>query len=87
MAAAFGIRAKPRTGDESLALPPVSFDPYGVEDMGVIIDNWVPLASLLNNLNRAMGQTDAYPFVLTPPVIEKLGFVNALVHGKLGATA
>lgn len=87
MAAAFGIRAKPRTGDESLALPVVSFDPYGVEDMGVIVDNWVPLASLLNNLNRAMGQTDAYPFVLTPTVIDKLGFVNALVHGQLEVSA
>jgi hypothetical protein len=49
--------------------------------MGGIIDNWIPLASLLNNLNRAMGQADAYPFVLTPAVIGKLGFVNDLVHG------
>lgn len=87
MAAAFGIRAKPRTGDESLALPVVSFDPYEVEDMGLIIDNWIPLALLLNNLNRAMGQTDAYPFVLSPAVMEKLGFVNALVHGRLSAPA
>ena len=41
---------------------------------------WVPLASLLNNLNRAVGQHDAYPFVLTPPVIGKLGFIQRLVH-------
>jgi hypothetical protein len=80
MAAAFGIRAKPKTGDAALALALASFDPYMAPDMGAIIDNWVPLASLLNNLNRAMGQADAYPFVLTPAVIEKLGFVNQLVH-------
>ncbi|MDV3253115.1 putative zinc-binding peptidase [Devosia sp. BK] len=80
MAAAFGIRAKPRTGDDSLALPPVRFDPYMAPDMSEIVDNWIPLASLLNNLNRAMGQTDAYPFVLSPPVIDKLAFVNDLVH-------
>lgn len=80
MAAAFGIRAKPRTGDDSLALPPVRFDPYMAPDMNAIVDNWIPLASLLNNLNRAMGQTDAYPFVLSPAVIEKLRFVNDLVH-------
>ncbi|KKB75989.1 hypothetical protein VW35_19855 [Devosia soli] len=80
MAAAFGIRARPKTGDESLALPPVRFDPYMAPDMTDIIDNWVPLSLLLNNLNRAMGQTDAYPFVLTPPVMEKLAFINDLVH-------
>ncbi|MGB3338267.1 MAG: putative zinc-binding peptidase [Devosia sp.] len=80
MAAAFGVRARPRTQDEHLVLPHVGFDPYMAPDMAAIIDNWVPLASLLNNLNRAVGQPDAYPFVLTPPVIEKLAFVNHLVH-------
>lgn len=80
MAAAFGVRARPRTEDQALALPPVSFDPYMAPDMSAIIDNWIPLASLLNNLNRAMGLLDAYPFVLTPDVIEKLAFVNDLVH-------
>lgn len=80
MAAAFGIRAKPRTGDENLALLPVSFDPYMAPDMAVTVDNWIPLASLLNNLNRAMGQADAYPFVLSQVVIEKLSFINDLVH-------
>ena len=34
----------------------------------------------MNNLNRAVGQHDAYPFVLTPEVIAKLGFVARLVH-------
>jgi hypothetical protein len=81
MAAAFGVRARPRTDDASLALK-VDFDPYGAVGMETIIDNWVPLASLLNNLNRAMGQPDAYPFILTPPVIEKLDFVHRLVHAR-----
>lgn len=80
MAAAFGVRARPRTQDENLAIPQVTFDPYMAPDMEAIVDNWIPLASLMNNLNRAVGQPDAYPFVLTPPVIEKLGFINDLVH-------
>lgn len=79
-AAAFGVRARPRTQDESLVLPPVTFDPYMAPDMAAIIDNWIPLAGLLNNLNRAVGQPDAYPFILTPAVIEKLSFINDLVH-------
>ncbi|WP_338720854.1 putative zinc-binding peptidase [Devosia sp. XK-2] len=80
MAAAFGIRPRPGTGDQNLAIPSVHFDPYLETDMQRIVDNWVPLASLLNNLNRAMGQADAYPFILTSGVIEKLAFINALVH-------
>jgi hypothetical protein len=80
MAAAFGVRARPRTEDENLVLSRVTFDPYMEPDMRVIVDNWVPLSSLLNNLNRAMGQLDAYPFVLSLPVIEKLAFINDLVH-------
>ena len=28
-----------------------------------------------------MGKDELYPFVLSPPVIEKLGFMHALVHG------
>lgn len=80
MAGAFGVRARPKTQDENLALPPVSFDPYMAPDMNQIVDNWIPLSSLLNNLNRAMGHADAYPFILTPPVIEKLSFINGLVH-------
>ncbi|SMQ74537.1 hypothetical protein SAMN06295905_2310 [Devosia lucknowensis] len=80
MAAAFGLRARPRTGDDALAIPPVTFDPYLEPDMATIIEHWIPLTSLLNNLNRAVGQADAYPFVLTPPVMDKLAFINALVH-------
>lgn len=80
MAAAFGVRARPSTQDDNLVLPAVTFDPYMAPDMMVIIDNWIPLASMLNNLNRAVGQSDAYPFILTPAVIEKLAFINHLVH-------
>jgi len=79
MAAAFGVRARPRTKDENLQVS-VDFDPYAARAIEPIVDNWVPLASLLNNLNRAMGQPDAYPFILTLPVVEKLGFVHDLVH-------
>ena len=78
MASAFGVRARAKTADPSLVVGG-DFDPYGRADIGTIVDNWVPLASMLNNLNRAMGHPDAYPFILTPQVIEKLGFVHGLV--------
>ena len=40
----------------------------------------VPLSSLINNLNRAVGQRDAYPFVLTPAILDKLRFVQKVVR-------
>lgn len=79
-AAAYGVRARPKTHDATLAILPVTFDPYMEPDMDAIIEHWIPLSSLLNNLNRAMGHPDAYPFILTPPIIEKLRFINDLVH-------
>ena len=45
-----------------------------------LIDAWLPLSLALNSLNRAMGQSDLYPFVLSPPAIEKLGMIHRLVH-------
>jgi hypothetical protein len=35
----------------------------------------------LNALNRSMGVADAYPFVMTPEVVEKLKFVHKVVVG------
>ena len=34
---------------------------------------------MLNNLNRGLGHADAYPFVLSPPAIAKLKFVDDVV--------
>ena len=44
-----------------------------------LIDSWFPLTYVLNNLNRGLGLPDAYPFVLSPPAIEKLRFVHETV--------
>ncbi len=46
-----------------------------------IVGTWLPLTYALNAVNRSMGKGDLYPFVLTPPVIAKLGFVHELVAG------
>jgi hypothetical protein len=79
MAAAFGVNVRPRIDETRELATSTDFDPYRLNDIGELIEQWIPLASLINNLNRAVGQNDAYPFVLTPVVIEKLGFVAAIV--------
>ncbi len=45
-----------------------------------LVREWVALAGALNMLNRSMGATDLYPFVLAPAVVDKLAFVDRLVR-------
>ena len=63
----------------------VTFDPYRVDTIERVIDAWLPYVFAINNVNRAMGARDVYPFVLSPTVIRKLGFIHDLVHGRLAS--
>lgn len=47
-----------------------------------VIDAWFSVTYVLNNLNRSLGQQDAYPFVLSAPTIEKLRFVHQVVENQ-----
>ncbi len=47
---------------------------------GVMIQRWLPLAELANELSRSLGTADAYPFVLTGVAAEKMELIDALVH-------
>ncbi len=60
----------------------VDFDVYRVQGIEPIIENWLPLSFAVNSLNRSMGLPDLYPFVLSPPVIEKLGYIHRLVRQR-----
>jgi hypothetical protein len=46
------------------------------------IDRWIETAIALNELSASLGSDDAYPFTLTPPVIEKLELIDRLVAGR-----
>ncbi len=85
-AEAFGIRIKPKeiVASDALAMK-VDFSPYTAESIAPIVEAWVPLTFAVNSLNRSMGLRDFYPFVLTPTIVEKLGFIHDLVHGWVGA--
>ena len=48
-------------------------------DFHAMCSNWVNLALAMNALNRSMGQSDAYPFVLSSEAIGKLHFVHRIV--------
>jgi hypothetical protein len=76
----FGVQIERRLPDGSVQRSNPDFDPYTIDDFQPIIDNWLPLTFAFNSLNRSMGQPDMYPFVLSPPVIDKLAFVHRVVR-------
>jgi len=80
MAAAYGVRVRPQVDTRGALTSSIDFDPYASTDINELVEHWVPLSSLINNLNRAVGQHDAYPFVLTRQVIEKLAFIARVIR-------
>jgi len=45
-----------------------------------MIDNWNWASCALNSLNRSMGFSDPYPFMITQPVKDKLHFIHSVIH-------
>jgi len=81
MAGNFGIRLDPIIGAAEGLVAQIDFDPYDVVDFQRIIAAWLPFVFAMNSVNRAIGARDMYPFILAPPVLEKLAFVHGLVRG------
>ncbi|MBX3171010.1 MAG: putative zinc-binding metallopeptidase [Candidatus Eremiobacteraeota bacterium] len=46
-----------------------------------MIQDWSRLTFALNSINRSMGISDLYPFVLGKPVLEKLRWIHHLLEG------
>ena len=82
MARAFGVSVRPRLDDTGALAADIDVDPYAAESFDKIVEDWLPLTFALNSINRCMGQSDLYPFVLSPPVIAKLSFIHDLVHRR-----
>jgi hypothetical protein len=80
-AAACGFALRPQRANEPaltrLSIAAVSPD----APFDRLIDSWFPLTYVLNNLSRALGVPDGYPFVLSTAAIEKMRFV----HDTVGA--
>jgi hypothetical protein len=80
-AAACGLALRPSRADEptlksTLKSPGVATPAARYTTFDRLIDDWFALTYVLNNLNRGMGLSDGYPFVLSPAAVEKLGFVH-----------
>lgn len=80
-ARAFGLKIRPRITEGAELEAEVDFNPHKARRIEDLIEPWLPLTYAVNSLNRSMGQPDLYPFILSPAVIEKLGFMNGMVRG------
>ena len=61
---------------------PISTDSLAFRDFDALTSSWNAVTLALNSLNRSMGLKDAYPFVLSPKVLEKLRFVHVLIQSR-----
>lgn len=79
-AASFGVSLHPKHPAAQM----MTADPKNATETKAgfarLLENWLPLTSALNSLNRGMGLLDLYPFVLSTPVIEKLRFIHETVQ-------
>ena len=58
---------------------------YDPEDPGAdrfleVINGWIEMTMVLNELARSMGEPDFYPFVMSSPVVAKLQFIHLVVR-------
>lgn len=59
-----------------------SFDSPAKPEFEEMVNGWMQLVVALNSINRSMGHSDLYPFVLSAPVIDKLRFVLRMIAGS-----
>jgi len=69
-------------GGLELSLPGGEVRPradYSGSTMKELLADWVPVSGFFNQVNRAMGKGDLYPFGIVEPVARKLDFVHRVV--------
>ena len=56
-------------------------DDPNADRMLFLINSWVEMITVLNEMARSLGHSDFYPFVMPRTVVKKLHFVNLVVRG------
>jgi hypothetical protein len=87
MAAEFNLDVRPALDRIGGLSANISSDPYVATDIQSIMAAWLPFVFAMNSVSRTMGARELYPFVLSPAVIEKLGFIHNLIHKTIPAAA
>jgi hypothetical protein len=79
-ARAVGLTLHPRHPGEPILKPDGDAHLGSIHKFDHMIDAWFAVTYAMNNFSRGLGQRDVYPFVLSPPAIEKLRFVHETVR-------
>jgi len=79
-AGAAGLALRPKRPDEPRMQPPP--DPLNPDHQNFepMIESWLSLTYVLNNLSRGLGLPDSYPFVLSASAIDKLRFIHDIIN-------
>lgn len=81
---AFGIAIRPKQNPQTeFIAAEINENPYQCEDFQDILKMWLPLTYAVNSLNRSMGHSDFYPFVISVPVSHKLQFIHELCRNTI----
>lgn len=80
MAGAYGMTLTPSVDKDHEFNVGYGIDPYSAPNIETLVSVWLPVSTALNSLNRAMGKEELYPFILSPGIIRKLGYMHSLVH-------
>jgi len=78
MASDCGLALRPTRTGMPAARPQFSLRTAASTSFEAIVNDWLAVTYILNNLSRGLGQKDLYPFVLSDKAIAKLGFVHRL---------
>ena len=54
-------------------------DAEGAERFLVLLNSWLEMITVLNEMSRSMGQPDFYPFVMPRDVVRKLHFIHLVI--------
>lgn len=81
-ASSFGLSA------HSVKMPFIPFTPDALWSEGAdrdcfldLLNSWIKLTAVLNELCRSMGQPDFYPFTLPAATVRKLHFIHSVIRG------
>jgi hypothetical protein len=77
-----GLRLDPQVDSGNELTTEADLDPYRSTNSQTLVEHWFPLTIALNSLNQSMGQPDAYPFVLSARIVDKLGLIHDIIHAR-----
>jgi hypothetical protein len=79
-AASFGVSVNPDNAANHASQPVSPFRFNEGMKFDEMMEGWIPLTCAMNSINRGMGLSDLYPFVIPPAVVEKLRFIHQVIH-------